>query len=146
MTRTRGPEKEVLDNRLQWKPDSEDDGWQPEIPLPPWEGDCWVTVLPLRCSDPLGLMAAVIPSSRCSGGALADSLDRHRDHPGPGKLPNPMPRSARSVMDGDQMAKRPAEVIQLSDDQAVAGTELVQDLLEVGRSLRAPLAVSVNTR
>jgi hypothetical protein len=46
----------------------------------------------------------------------------------------------------DQVPERPAEAVQFPDDQDVAGPQLVQDLGEVGRSLRAPLAVSVNTR
>jgi hypothetical protein len=36
--------------------------------------------------------------------------------------------------------------IQLPDHEGVARAELVKDLLQGGRSLRAPLAVSVNTR
>jgi hypothetical protein len=46
----------------------------------------------------------------------------------------------------DQMPQRPAEPIQLPHDQGVAGAQLVQQLLEGGRSGRAPLAVSVKTR
>ena len=46
----------------------------------------------------------------------------------------------------DRVAQGAAEPIQPPHDQGVAGPQLVQDLLEVGRSGRAPLAVSVNTR
>jgi hypothetical protein len=46
----------------------------------------------------------------------------------------------------DQVPERPAKAVELPDDQSVAGPQLVQELLEVGRSVRAPLAVSVNTR
>jgi hypothetical protein len=46
----------------------------------------------------------------------------------------------------DQMPQGAAEAVELPDDQGVAGTELVQELAVGGQSLRAPLAVSVNTR
>jgi hypothetical protein len=46
----------------------------------------------------------------------------------------------------DQMSEGAAEPVEFPDDQGVTGPELVQDLLKVGRSARAPLAVSVNTR
>jgi hypothetical protein len=42
--------------------------------------------------------------------------------------------------------QRPAEAVELPDDQGVAGAQLVEELLEGGRSARAPLAVSVKTR
>jgi hypothetical protein len=46
----------------------------------------------------------------------------------------------------DQVPERAAEAVELPDDQGVTGPELVKDLFEGGRSARAPLAVSVNTR
>jgi hypothetical protein len=46
----------------------------------------------------------------------------------------------------DQMAQKAAEAVELPDDQGVAGPQLVQELGEGGRSARAPLAVSANTR
>ena len=46
----------------------------------------------------------------------------------------------------DEVAQRAAQPVEFPDDQGVAGAELVQDLLEAGRSVRAPLAVSTNTR
>jgi hypothetical protein len=46
----------------------------------------------------------------------------------------------------DQVAERPAEAVELPDDRGISGPQLVQELLEGGRSVRAPLAVSVNTR
>ena len=46
----------------------------------------------------------------------------------------------------DQVAQGAAEPVQLPDDQGVAGAELVQGLLEGGRSADAPLAASTNTR
>jgi hypothetical protein len=46
----------------------------------------------------------------------------------------------------DQVPQGAAQAIQLPDDKGVAGAELVQDLFEGGAVLRAPLAVSVNTR
>ena len=46
----------------------------------------------------------------------------------------------------DQMAQGAAEPVQFPDDQGVTGTQLVQDVVRVGRSVRPPLAVSVNTR
>ena len=46
----------------------------------------------------------------------------------------------------DQMPQRPSKPVELPDHQGVAGPQLVQELLEVGRSARAPLAVSVKTR
>jgi hypothetical protein len=63
-------------------------------------------------------------------------------------LQAPEPNSALSQPgDGvDQVPERPAEAVELPDDKGVAGAQLVQDLLEDGQSLRAPLAVSVSTR
>ena len=46
----------------------------------------------------------------------------------------------------DQMPQRAAKPIGLPDNQGVAGTVLVQDLLEDWPVGRAPRAVSVNTR
>ena len=46
----------------------------------------------------------------------------------------------------DQVAQGAAEAVEFPDDQGVAGAQLVEQLGEVGRSVRAPLAVSVNTR
>jgi hypothetical protein len=46
----------------------------------------------------------------------------------------------------DQVAQGAAEAVEFPDDQGVAGAQLVQDLGEGGRSGRAPLAVSTNTR
>ena len=46
----------------------------------------------------------------------------------------------------DQVPQGAAEAVEFPDDQGVARAELVQELLEGGRSVRAPLAVSVNTR
>jgi hypothetical protein len=47
----------------------------------------------------------------------------------------------------DQMAQRSAEPVQFPDDQGVAGPRSgSRTCLRTGRSLRAPLAVSVNTR
>jgi hypothetical protein len=41
------------------------------------------------------------------------------------------------------MAQRAADLVELPDDQGVTGAQLVRDLFEGGRSVRAPLAVSV---
>src|SRR4030095_9689322 len=48
----------------------------------------------------------------------------------------------------DQMPEGAAEAVELPHDQGVAGAQLVQELGEdgAGWSVRAPLAVSVNTR
>jgi hypothetical protein len=46
----------------------------------------------------------------------------------------------------DQVAQGAAEAVKLPDDQGVTGPELVEELLEDGAVVRAPLAVSVNTR
>jgi hypothetical protein len=46
----------------------------------------------------------------------------------------------------DEVPQRPAEAVELPDDQGVAGPQLVQDVLEDRAVTRAPLAVSVNTR
>jgi hypothetical protein len=63
-------------------------------------------------------------------------------------LERPEPDAALSQAgdDVDQMAQGAAEAVEFPDDQGVAGPELVEDLGEDGRSVRAPLAVSVNTR
>ena len=62
------------------------------------------------------------------------------------QAPEPDPAISQPSDRVDQMAQRPPKGVQLPDDQGVAGAELVQELLEAGRSVRAPLAVSVNTR
>ena len=59
---------------------------------------------------------------------------------------NPTPALGQAGEGVDQMPQGSAEAVQFPDDQGVAGAQLVQDLLRTGRSLRAPLAVSVNTR
>jgi hypothetical protein len=46
----------------------------------------------------------------------------------------------------DQVGQGAAEAVKLPDDQGVTGPELVEELLEDGAVVRAPLAVSVNTR
>jgi hypothetical protein len=46
----------------------------------------------------------------------------------------------------DQMAQRPAQAVELPDDQGIAGAQLVEQLGEGRRSAWAPLAVSMNTR
>jgi hypothetical protein len=46
----------------------------------------------------------------------------------------------------DQVPQGVTEAVELPNDEGVAGAELVQDLGEGGRSVRAPLAVSTNTR
>jgi len=46
----------------------------------------------------------------------------------------------------DQVAQRAAEPVEFPDDQGVAGRSWSRTRARVGRSLRAPLAVSVNTR
>jgi hypothetical protein len=46
----------------------------------------------------------------------------------------------------DEVPQRPAEAVELPDDQGVAGPQLVQDVLEDRAVARAPLAVSVNIR
>jgi hypothetical protein len=46
----------------------------------------------------------------------------------------------------DEMAERSAEPVEFPDDQGVAGSQLSSSCARVGRSVRAPLAVSVNTR
>jgi hypothetical protein len=44
------------------------------------------------------------------------------------------------------VAQGSAQPVELPGNQGVTRAELVQDLFKGGRSLRAPLAVSVNTR
>ena len=46
----------------------------------------------------------------------------------------------------NQMAEGAAEPVEFPDDRGVAGAQLVKDLLQGGAAVRAPLAVSVNTR
>jgi len=46
----------------------------------------------------------------------------------------------------DQMPQRPAEAVQFPDDQVSPGRSWSRTCSRVGRSARAPLAVSVKTR
>jgi hypothetical protein len=46
----------------------------------------------------------------------------------------------------DKMAQRAAQPVQLPDDQVSPGRSWSRTCSRVGRSVRAPLAVSVNTR
>jgi hypothetical protein len=46
----------------------------------------------------------------------------------------------------DQVPKGAAKAVEFPDDQGVAGAQLPRTCSRVGRSTRAPLAVSVNTR
>jgi hypothetical protein len=58
--------------------------------------------------------------------------------------PDPMLSKASDRV--DQVAQGAAEAVELPDDQGVAGRSWSRSCSRMGRSARAPLAVSVNTR
>ena len=61
--------------------------------------------------------------------------------------PEPDPTFGEAGDGVDEMTEGAAEAVEFPDGQGVAGAQLVEELLEGGgRSLWAPLAVSVNTR
>jgi hypothetical protein len=62
------------------------------------------------------------------------------------QAPEPDPALSEAGDGADQLPQRSAEAVEFPDDQGVAWAELVQDCWRVGRLVRAPLAVSVNTR